>query len=485
MSNQLSQLKPQNVFHYFEELCSIPHGSRNTKAISDYCVSFAQKQGLEVFQDENDNVIIKKPASKGKENLPGVILQGHLDMVCEKEADVEFNFEQDPLNLKVVDDYVSATGTTLGGDDGIAVAMILSILADPDLEHPPLEAILTADEEIGMVGAQALDLSGIQGKHLINIDSEEEGIITVGCAGGLTGQAVFAKDLTDFSGIRSELEITGLAGGHSGTQIQLGHANANKLLGRLLFVLRKQNIDFGIIEIQGGAKDNAIARDAQAVLVLPEEETAHAAEVIRQCAVEIKEEYHSADPDIVIDFNVQEPYSGPVWSFSLAERIIYLLFTTPYGVCSMCADFPDLVESSLNLGILYTDEEEITLTWSVRSNVESKKQLICDQLMYMTEMMGGEFYVSGIYPAWPYQPDSQLLHQAVTTFQELYGHKPVVNTIHAGLECGLFSEKMPGVDMISIGPDILDIHTPKERLSISSTKRTYEYVLALLGSFSS
>lgn len=482
MSNVLKGLEPGGVFKFFEDICAIPHGSGNVKGLSDYCVAFAKERGLEVFQDEAWNVIIKKSASPGMENAPGVIIQGHLDMVCEKNADVDFDFEKDGLRLAVDGDEVHAQGTTLGGDDGIAVAMGLAILDDPALVHPPLEILFTTEEETGMDGAQYLDCSRLSAKYLINIDSEEEGVITAGCAGGLKSHATLPVQWMAFEGTECRLDVSGLLGGHSGTEIHLGRANANKLMGRLLFGLNKE-IDFGLVYVQGGAKDNAIAREAKAKLVIPQDQLGRAKEIIDACAQDIKNEYRTADPGVCIAFTEGAAYEGDAMTFASAQKVIYLLLNTPYGVQSMSAELPGLVESSLNLGVVTMDEESVTLTWALRSSVSSRKWLINDQLMYMTEMLGGTYTYGGDYPAWAYRSQSQLRDLAVETYEDMFGKKPQVCTIHAGLECGLFAEKMPQADMISIGPDIKDIHTPGERLSISSTKRTYEYVCQMLKSF--
>lgn len=482
MSNVLSGLNPSGVFHFFEEICGIPHGSGNVKAISDYCVAFAKERGLEVYQDEVYNVIIKKPASPGMETAPGVILQGHLDMVCEKNADVDFDFEKDGLRLAVDGDDIHAQGTTLGGDDGIAVAMGLAILDDDSIPHPPLEVLFTTEEETGMDGAQNLDCSKLNAQYMINIDSEEEGVITAGCAGGLKSHAVIPAQWMEYSGTEYAVEISGLLGGHSGTEIHLGRANANKLMGRLLFALSK-DVEFALVHIQGGAKDNAIARDAKAVVVIPQDQCHKAEEIVNACAADFQNEYRACDPKVTVSFSKKETYKGRALTFSSAQKVIYLLLNTPYGVQSMSAELPGLVESSLNLGVVTMDQDSVTLTWAVRSSVSSRKWLINDQLMYMTEMLGGTYTYGGDYPAWAYRSKSLLRDLAVDTYEEMFGKKPQVCTIHAGLECGLFAEKMPQEDMISIGPDIKDIHTPGERLSISSTKRTFDYVCRMLKSF--
>ena len=479
MSEVLKELEPFRVFHFFEEICQIPHGSGNTKALSDYCAAFARERGLAVVQDELNNIIIKKPASPGMEDAPAVILQGHLDMVCEKNADVAFDFEKDGLRLAVDGDYIHAQGTTLGGDDGIAVAMALAILDDDQCVHPALEVVFTTEEETGMDGADHLDCSHLHAKYLINIDSEEEGVITAGCAGGLKSQAKLPAPKMPFEGTAVTLQISGLSGGHSGTEIHAGRANANKLMGRLLFALRKE-LEFGLVCVDGGAKDNAIAREASAVVVIDPKQVSTARKIIEDCAAAIKDEYQVTDSHLEILAKESGSFCGEALTYASAERVIFLLFNSPYGVQSMSPQLPGLVESSLNLGVVRTEADHITLTWAVRSSVRSRKWLINDQLQYMTQMLGGDYDWRGDYPEWAYRQDSPLRTLAADTYQRMFKKAPVVSTIHAGLECGLFSEKMPDVDMISIGPDILDIHTPQERLSISSTKRTFDYICEML-----
>ena len=482
MSDILKGLGPHKVFEYFETICGIPHGSGNVKAISDFCVAFAKERGFQVFQDEAYNVIIKKPASEGMEQAPAVILQGHLDMVCEKNADVDFDFKTQGLKLAVDGDYIHACGTTLGGDDGIAVAYSLAILDDDALVHPALEVLFTTEEETGMDGAQYLDCSMLSAKYMINVDSEEEGIITVGCAGGLKSMAAFDVDHMDFPGIKYTLSVTGLLGGHSGAEIHLGRANANKLMGRGLFELRKA-LSFGLIKINGGLKDNAITRECFAQIVVSQEDCQKAESIVSRLADDFKNEYRAVDGGVTVGFEKTGSCNDGALTFKTAEKIIYMLLNTPYGVQTMSGDIPGLVESSLNLGVVATDADQITMTWAVRSSVKSLKWLINDKLQYMTEMLGGTYTYHGDYPEWAYMPDSALRNLASDTFERMYGKKPVISAIHAGLECGLFAQKMPGEDMISIGPDMKDIHTPGERLSISSTNRTYAYICEILKNF--
>lgn len=479
----LENLKPKKVMHYFEEICSIPHGSGNMEAISAYCVDFAEKRGLKVRRDEMYNVVIVKEASEGYEDAPTVILQGHMDMVCEKNNDVAFDFEKEGLKLGIDGDFIYAEGTTLGGDDGIAVAMIMAILDDDTIKHPRLEAIFTTEEERGMDGAQFLDTSDLCGKYMINLDSEEEGSILTSCAGGIHSEASFDVSYTEAEGIYTKIEVKGLLGGHSGAEIHKMRANANVLMGRILFGLIQQ-LDISVISINGGMKDNAIPREAVLELCVPEEEMQTLNEVLDQIASEIKNEFKTSDPGIVVSKTFDSTVKTmSVMHMSSLQRILFVLFNAPNGIQTMSADIPGLVESSLNLGILRTDGDTVSLGYGVRSSVKSLRTLISDKLQYMTEMMGGIYNCEGEYPAWEYKKESSLRILAGDVFEELYGRRPGMGAIHAGLECGLISEKIPGIDIISIGPDIYDIHTPDEKLSISSTERTYHYVVKMLEEF--
>ena len=478
----LEHLEPVKVMTYFEKLCSIPHGSYNTKAISDYCVAFAKERGLSVSQDDTNNVIIVKEACEGYEAAPTVILQGHLDMVCEKNADVDFDFATEGLRLRVDGDFVYADGTTLGGDDGIAVACALAILDDNTLKHPRIEAVFTTEEEVGMDGALALDMSGLKGKYLINIDSEEEGKILTSCAGGMRSDIRFHMKRETMTGVLVNVAIKGLLGGHSGAEIDKMRANANVLLGRLLFELNKL-VNYGVISVCGGAKDNAIPREAFAKLCIPEDSLDTAEQIVAKVSSDICNEFKGSDPDISMTMEKYGEGEADVFSQDSFQRLLFMWFNAPNGIQTMSAQLPGLVESSLNLGVLHTDDSDVVLRYSVRSSVKSLKWVISDKLQYLTEMMGGEYAFEGEYPEWAYKKDSPLRDMASAVYEEMFGNAPKIEAIHAGLECGLFSEKRPDLDMISIGPDIFDIHTPAEHLSISSTQRVYKYLVKMLEAF--
>ena len=475
----LTGLQPSGVFEMFEQLCGIPHGSRNTKAISDFCVRFAQEHGLNYRQDDSNNVILFAPATPGMEQAQPVMLQGHLDMVCEKEADCPLDLQKEGLNLRTDGEWIWAEGTTLGGDDGIAVAYALAILADPTIPHPPLEVVLTTDEEIGMLGAAAIDLSEVKARRVLNIDSEEEGVLLAGCAGGATVCCHIPLMWTLKKGLRATVQITGLRGGHSGMEIQKGRANANKLMGRFLNEM-DEAFAYALCTVNGGNKDNAIARESTAdVVILPErlaELTAFAAQ--RQEAY--RAEYGEADPDITVAVTPGTEDTFEIMMGDCRRSVLSVLQQLPNGVQQMSRDIEGLVQTSLNLGILKVDFRGIHLTSSVRSSVNAEKQQLIQQLAEICGKLGGSCEVMGEYPAWEYKADSPLREIMTEVYMEQYGRKPAVEVIHAGLECGLLSGKLDGLDCVSFGPDIVDIHTTREKLSIPSVQRTWKLLLEVL-----
>lgn len=462
----LENLKPEKVFEYFEDLCAVPHGSGNTKQISDYCVNFAKEHGFSFVQDSLNNVIIRKNASAGYENSPTVILQGHLDMVCEKDSTSEIDFLKDGLSLRLDGDFVSADGTTLGGDDGIAVAMALSVLDSTDILHPPLEVLFTTDEETGMYGADGLDASLLKGKILLNIDSEDEGILTVGCAGG--ARADIRKSLTFGETAKTKkIVISGLAGGHSGVEIHKNRHNANKLMIELLNSIPNVKLAY----VSGGAKDNVIPNRCECSVCADCDLT----EIIDTF---IKDKYNSADPNLQI--TVTDGVVLPVINEKATREIIDLICALPNGVQKMSTQIPSLVQTSLNLGVVKIENNTLYCTFSVRSSVNSEKYEILNTLKNIADSFGADFSDHGHYPAWEYRENSHLRDVMVKTFEKLYGRKPTVDVIHAGLECGIFCDKIDGLDAVSFGPVLFDIHTVNERLSVSSVQRTYEFLCETL-----
>lgn len=467
MLNFKSEQK-RRFFEIFEEISKIPHGSGNTKQISDYCVCFAKENGLFVVQDKLNNVIIKKDATAGYENHEPVILQGHLDMVCEKISECTIDFEKDGLDLFLDGDFICAKGTTLGGDDGIAVAMILSILESKTLKHPKIEAVFTTDEETGMSGADGLDTSLLSSKTLINIDSENEGIFTVSCAGGARAQILIPLFKENNSKKAFKITLSGLLGGHSGVEIDKGRINANLLLGE---ILKSFNFDFRITDINGGLKDNAIPRDAQCVV----------------CCEKSPENFIKKflnDYDFNSDNRAQVLVEETNVDFCFTEKstddIVFFLNNVPNGIQKMSSDIEGLVQTSLNLGILLCDDNNLVASFAVRSSVNNERNELIDNLKQFVEKLDGDVECHGFYPAWEYKKESKLRNVMCETFKKNYGKNAVVEAIHAGLECGLFAEKIEGLDAVSIGPDMCDIHTPKEKLSISSSIRVYDFLCSVL-----
>lgn len=475
----LENLYPQRVFYYFEELTKIPHGSRNTKEISDYLVNFAKKHDLTWYQDDLNNVVIMKEATEGYENANPIILQGHMDMVCEKEKDCDIDFRKDALRLSIDGDFVKADGTTLGGDDGIAVAYALALLEDENLAHPKLEVIITVDEEIGMLGAQGMDLSMLTGHLMLNIDSEEEGHFLTGCAGGMSVNASIPVSRVSKKGQKLVLTITGLAGGHSGTEIDKEHGNADILMGRLLKGILELT-PFGILSLAGGLKDNAIPRECTAEILLPEEKKDAVFEYAAKLDNDLKKELINSDREVSVLCEDMGFEQAVILDYSSVTKIVYFLRSVPNGIMHMSQRMDGLVETSLNLGIMELKEDTFCTVHSVRSSVNSRKAELCDRVRMMVEMLGGDTTVEGEYPAWEYKEDSVLRPQIEKIYEQLYHKKPVFETIHAGLECGLLSEKIKDLDCVSFGPDNFDIHTPKEHLSISSTGRVWDFLVEFL-----
>ena len=482
----LNELEPKEVFRFFEEISAIPRGSRDTKRISDYLVAFAKERDLKVIQDEVNNVIIFQPGTPGYEESEPVILQGHMDMVCEKTSGSTHDFENDGLELYVEDGFLKAKDTTLGGDDGVAVAMALALLDSREIPHPPIEAVFTVDEEIGMLGAVAMDCSSLKSRLMLNLDSENEGHFLVGCAGGMMVECVFPAERRRWSGKVVSVHVNGVTGGHSGVEIQKQGANANVILGRVLYALKKK-VAFNVICVDGGLKDNAITRSSRAILMLAPGEEEIFMDIIKEQQEIITKEYHKTDANMSIEGFLEvskEDEASAAGKMPLTEAcgnaVIAALRTFPWGVQKMSQDMEGLVQTSLNPGILATKEDEISLTFSVRSSVASEKEELYERLVCLTESLGGKVNRSSDYPAWEYVEDSKLRILMGDTYREMYKKEPVMEVIHAGVECGLFSEKMPGLDCVSYGPDIFDIHTPQERLSISSTKRIYEYTVEVL-----
>ena len=473
----LGHLEPTNVFRFFEEICNIPHGSGNIDKISDYLVDFAKARNLEYYQDEIKNVIIIKEATAGYEKKEAIMLQGHMDMVAVKKPESNINMETEGLRLKVDGDFVYAEDTSLGGDDGIAVAYELALLDAENIAHPRIECIFTVDEEVGLNGAAAIDLSVCKAKRMLNLDSEEEGIFLTGCAGGMRVdcQLPVKREMKD--GALCEVHIGGLTGGHSGAEIHKGRANSNTLMGRFLVHAGKK-VAMNIVTMDGGLADNAIPRETKMQVVVSDVEALNG-EVAAFDKI-LKTEYATKDAGIFAKVTVKEVGSFEALTEEDSKKAGKLVYLLPGGVQAMSGDVEGLVETSLNMGLLSLKEDRMNLGFSVRSSVESAKYMLEEKLYAFTESFGGSCRSTGDYPGWAYRVDSPLRDSMVTIYKEMFGSEPKIEAIHAGLECGFFLGKIPELDCVSIGPDMKDIHTTEEMMSISSVKRMWEFVLKVL-----
>lgn len=477
----LENITEERIFYHFQEISKIPRGSGNEKQISDYLLNFGRGLGLECIQDGALNVIIKKPASKGYEKAGAVIIQGHMDMVCEKNNDKKHDFTKDPIKLVIQGDYIYADQTTLGGDDGIAVAYAMALLEDNTIEHPALEILLTTDEESGMSGAMAVQPQYLSGKIVLNLDSEEEGKLWVSCAGGIRTKSTLPIKWINKKENKKEytLVVKGLKGGHSGAEIHLGRGNSNKLMGRLLKEVLKE-IDFDLVSLNGGSKNNAIPRESTAVISINESKEKELLEIKTKISEDLKKEFSKKDSDLKILIIENEEMVERVFSDETTAKAINLLYMYPNGINTVSSEIEGLIESSTNLGVVVTNENHIEYDSAVRSSVFSLREEIVERNKCITEILGGTFITNAGYPEWPYKTDSKIREICKDVYLKMYGKDAEVVAVHAGLECGLFKEKLGDLDMISFGPDIIDIHTPDEHMSISSASRCYEYLLEVL-----
>lgn len=465
----LENVTPKRVMSFFEDICSIPHGSGNTAAIGDYCINKAHQMGLYAVKDAMGNVVIKKPASKGYENHPTVVLQAHLDMVCEKAENSDFDFEKSGIEIKVEGDYIKANGTTLGGDDGIGMAMALAVLEDTTLCHPPIEVLFTVDEETGMFGAAGLDETLISGRRIINIDSEEEGVLTVSCAGGASVEIKLNLENQTVTTPCYEVTVGGLLGGHSGVEIDKGRYNANILMGEFL---KEIKAPYNVISISGGSKENAIPAFA-ALKIATEYDLFSLADAF------VSQKVRENEPDLKITITKIKD-GQTAFSKGASKTVTEFLCGLKNGVLKMSQSIEGLVQTSLNLGILKAENGLLTANISVRSSVNDEKINLINELKSYAAKFGATATDGGYYPAWEYLENSPLRQVMVECYEKQFGKKPVVAAIHAGLECGLLSEKLHGLDAVSFGPDMVGIHTPNEKLSISSTERSYKYLCKVL-----
>lgn len=477
----LKGLEPYNVFKYFEEISQIPRGSGDEKAISDYLVNFAKERNLEVIQDKAYNVIIKKPATPGYENFDGIIIQGHMDMVNEKNSDVNHDFLNDPIKLIVDGDIIRADGTTLGADNGIAVAMGLALLDSDQYKHPNICFVITSEEETGMDGAFALDGNLIKGyKYFLNIDSDKEGMFIVSCAGGVRQVLEVPTDFMDTPANYNSyaIKVRGLNGGHSGIEISKELANSNRLMGRILNKIFEK-YDISLSTISGGLKDNAIPREADAIINVDANDANNVKILVQKLEEELKSEFRATEPNLAL---YMEEVTKEEKSFTneVSKKIITAILLIPNGVQAMSVDIQGLVQTSNNLGVIVTEKDKVVLTSASRSSVLSSKHFLQDQIRLIAELIGAKYLEYGNYPGWAYEPKSKLRDTCVEIYSKMYNTKAEVEAIHAGLECGLFSEKVPGLDIISFGPNITAQHTPEEKLSISSTERVWNFLVNVL-----
>ncbi len=466
--------KSQKVLDFFCEICKIPHGSGNEKQLSDYLVQFAKERNLSVTQDEAYNVLIKKD---GAVDSKPVIMQAHIDMVCEKDADIEHDFFKDPIKVKVRGDMLMAEGTTLGADNGIGVAYAMAVLDSKDLKHPPLEVIFTTGEETGMQGAEAFDASQIKGKRLINLDSEEEGIFCCGCAGGIRAEVSFPITYEELpeSHVSYRIKVSGLIGGHSGVDIILERANANRILARILQSIKKIS-DIRINEFNGGSLDNVIPRDSYCVVSFGAEKLDEIIQNVLQCAENFKKEFRVSESDV----NVQiEKVTTITKAFdkTTTDKAISSLLLIPNGIQAMSLDISGLVETSANIGVVRTDKDTFSIKCLIRSSVISRKYMVLEQVEAFADAIGATIKTSGNYPSWEYKEDSELRNIFTDVYKELYNVEPKINILHAGLECGLFGSKIEDLDAISIGPDTFMVHSPDEHIILTSVERTWCYLV--------
>ena len=475
-----SLYEPKKVLEFFELLSSVPHGSGNTKQISDICVNFAKERGLDYTQDDWNNVIIRKPGSPGKENCEPVILQGHLDMVCAKLPDDPVDMSVTPVKLMCDGTWLYADKTSLGGDNIIAVSTILAILDDDSLARPPIEALFTTDEETGMFGANGLDASLLKGKRMLNLDSEEEGVFTVSCAGGVRANCFIPvkREAAGADSVCYEITVGGLLGGHSGMEIAKERGNSNKLAARLLFDAAKR---FGVrlCKLEGGVFDNVITAKTTATVFVEKSKAAEFENFIAEYDKIYKNEFASSDPGVYVAAE-KTGYGGEAVTAEDSERALRCLFILPQGVQTMSVDIPGLPETSLNMGILKLEDNGIKCNFSIRSSVRTKKEELYKKVETLVKMCGGSVEPKNSYPEWAYRKDSPVRDTALEAYREIYGKEGVISATHGGLECGLFSDKIPGLDCVSFGPEMYDVHSVRERLNLASAQRIYKLVCLIL-----
>ena len=476
----IKNLEPKMVWKHFDDIRKIPRCSKHEDKIREYIVNFAKKHNLEYKTDKTGNVVISKPGTKGMEKKPTVILQGHMDMVCEKNSDIEFDFSKDPIQLKLKGDILTANGTTLGADNGMGLAMSLAIIEDNNLKHGPLEALFTIDEETGLTGAFAMESDMLTGHIMLNLDSEDFGVITVGCAGGGDSQIKLPIKTQPINGSLTSLtvKVSGLRGGHSGVDVHEQRGNAVKLLTRILWKAKK-DYNLYITEIKGGDKHNAIPREAYANISVEKQDKDRFVTTLKDEGKNILQEYKPIDPNFKVDFqDIGKPKT--TLTNDSQNRLLDLLHGLPHGIDKMSYDIPDLVETSTNLAKVTINKNNAAINMSTRSSIKSALQNLRDRIRAIAELSGAKVEEDKPYPGWKPNLESKLLKLSKKIFKDMYKQEPKVEAIHAGLECGIIGEKFPGMDMISIGPTIKYPHSPEEQVQISTVDKTYKYVLKIL-----
>lgn len=475
----LEGLEPNRVFYHFENICMIPHGSGNEEKLCDYCEEFARAHSLSSIRDKANNLIIFKAGTKGYENHPAIIIQGHLDMVCAKRDGAEIDMQKDPLKLKTYGEYLGAEDTSLGGDDGIAVAYCLALLESDDIPHPPLEIVLTTDEEVGMTGAFALDTSPLTAKMMLNIDSENEGVFTVGCAGGLRINTRVAIERESVTRCVAKITVGGLLGGHSGVEINCGRANSNIVLGKLLKAIGDQ-CEISLISLSGGEKDNVITSLSSAEIACNTKDLEKISSLVKAFEKSFKSEFGEVEKGAFFILQNKGEMTVSATKKSDSDNILSYISSLPFGVYRMSEEIKGLVETSNNFGVLLLEESSLRADFSVRSSKMRERDLLAEKICDIAKSHGAKCEIKAPYPAWEYKAESHLREVMVESYKRLTGETPEIEIIHAGLECGLFSERIEGLDAVSIGPNMKEIHSFNERLEISSVERTWKFIKEVL-----
>ncbi len=484
MSSPLDTLEPKHVWSHFDAIRQIPRPSKHEERIAAHVVAWAEKRGFEVVRDAADNIVVKVPATPGHESAPTVVLQGHLDMVAEKNSDVTFDFMQDPIQVAVEGDWVTAVGTTLGADNGVGVAASMAVADDPEVVHGPLEILCTMDEETGLTGAMQLDPDILKGRIMLNLDTEEDGAVYFGCAGGADSTAEFpiSRRKGLMGTIPLKLSVRGLKGGHSGLNIDENRGNAVKLATRVLLAAIDRGLELDLVSMEGGSKHNAIPRECFAVVRMPKAARAEFDEVVNERLTAFREEFGSIEPELALEVEELDdtPEVAEPMNVHARDHILHVLNGLPHGVLAMSREVPGLVETSNNVAVIRTESERAVLTTSHRSSVMPALYAVQQQVRSICRLGGAKVEVHDAYPGWKPNPDSPIVKQTVSVYEKLFGTRPGLKAIHAGLECGLLLEKVPGMDIVSIGPEIHGAHSPDEMVQISSVQKFYKHLKAVL-----